>query len=81
MSYRSLLLPVAALAFCVGCQSSFRATTWKGDSSGTLAESASLKAGQAAPLFKLETLDHKKQIDLAGFAGDRPVLLMFGSYT
>ena len=77
MLYRSLLLTVAALAVCVGCQSSLRTTSQEGAS----AQAAPLKTGQAAPMFTLETLDHKKKIDLASFTGDRPVLLMFGSYT
>ena len=78
MSYRSLLLTVSALAVCAGCHSSLRTTRQDGTLSG---RDASLKSGQDAPMFKLATLDHKNQIDLTGFTGDRPVLLMFGSYT
>ncbi len=41
----------------------------------------SLQATEAAPTFKLSTLDSKGEVDLAGFKGDKPVLLFFGSYT
>ena len=81
MLYRSILLTVAVLVACVGCQSSLRATSQGRSASGAATQAAPLKSGQAAPMFTLDTLDHKKKIDLASFTGDRPVLLMFGSYT
>jgi len=40
-----------------------------------------LKVGDTAPLFELQVLDSKKTVDLKSFAGKRPVLLFFGSYT
>lgn len=40
-----------------------------------------LKVGDKAPLFELQVLDSKKKVDLKSFAGKRPVLLFFGSYT
>ncbi len=40
------------------------------------------KVGDAAPLFTLKMLnDESKKVELAGFFGDRPVVLFFGSYT
>lgn len=39
------------------------------------------KVGEDAPPLKLKTLKGKKQVDLASFAGKRPVVLLFGSYT
>ena len=39
------------------------------------------KVGQAAPAFKLKSLDGKTETDLATFRGKRPVVLFFGSYT
>ncbi len=39
------------------------------------------KVGEDAPPLKLKTLEGKKQVDLASFAGKRPVVLLFGSYT
>ena len=39
------------------------------------------KIGEDAPPLKLKTLEGKKQVDLASFAGKRPVVLLFGSYT
>jgi len=39
------------------------------------------KVGEDAPPLKLKTLEGKKQVDLASFAGKKPVVLLFGSYT
>lgn len=40
------------------------------------------KVGDDAPRFTLKMLDDKsKEVQLAGFAGKRPVVLFFGSYT
>ena len=40
------------------------------------------QAGDKAPDFTLPSLDDpKKLVTLSGFAGDRPVALIFGSYT
>jgi len=40
-----------------------------------------LHPGDAAPDFKLQTLDRKSQVALSSFRGSRPVVLIFGSYT
>jgi peroxiredoxin len=37
--------------------------------------------GQAAPTFKLKSLDGNSATELASFNGKRPVILFFGSYT
>lgn len=37
--------------------------------------------GELAPDFSLKTLDGKETIALSNFKGDRPVVLIFGSYT
>src|SRR5690242_5008853 len=50
---------------------------------GTLWKSAragSVSAGDAAPDFRLPTLDHKSTVQLSSFRGVRPVVLVFGSY-
>jgi|GEM_PF-2909794 len=39
------------------------------------------KVGDAAPTFKIKSLDGKHEFDLASFNGKRPVVLFFGSYT
>ncbi len=39
------------------------------------------KVGEAAPAFKLKSLNGKTETDLAAFRGKRPVVLFFGSYT
>ena len=45
------------------------------------ARAGALEVGQAAPDFDLQTLDKSARIRLSSFRGERPVLLVFGSYT
>jgi hypothetical protein len=45
------------------------------------ARAGHVNVGDAAPDFRLPTLDHKNTVQLASFRGDRPVVLVFGSYT
>ena len=66
----------ATLAWCIGCQAPLRAT---GQADG--ARPRGPQAGEKGPLFTLKTLDGKTEVNLAKYAGDRPVLLFFGSYT
>ena len=40
-----------------------------------------LKAGDLAPDFRLPTYDKSSLVQLSKFRGDRPVVLIFGSYT
>lgn len=40
-----------------------------------------LKQGDVALDFKLKTVDGKRQVRLSSFRGDRPVAIIFGSYT
>ena len=40
-----------------------------------------LSVGDPAPEFTLSTYDRSSQIALANFRGQRPVVLVFGSYT
>jgi hypothetical protein len=46
-----------------------------------VARAGSLKAGDPAPDFRLQTYDKSSQVQLSSFRGDRPVVLVFGSYT
>lgn len=39
------------------------------------------KVGDAAPDFKLKSLDGKSETQLSSFKGKKPVVLFFGSYT
>lgn len=39
------------------------------------------KAGEKAPEFTLSTLDGKRSVDLVTLRQQRPVVLLFGSYT
>ena len=45
------------------------------------ARAGQLQAGDGAPDFNLATVDKKSQVRLSSFRGDRPVVLVFGSYT
>ena len=45
------------------------------------ARGGTLSEGQPAPDFTLPTLDHKEQVTLSSHRGQRPVVLVFGSYT
>jgi peroxiredoxin len=40
-----------------------------------------VRVGDAAPDFKLKTLDGAREVQLSAFRGKRPVVLVFGSYT
>jgi hypothetical protein len=48
---------------------------WSWARSGHLAE------GDEAPAFTLPTLDHSDRVSLATHRGQRPVVLVFGSYS
>jgi hypothetical protein len=47
----------------------------------TDARTGTLKVGDPAPDFTVKTLDTKTPMRLASLWGDRPVVLVFGSYT
>jgi hypothetical protein len=47
----------------------------------TRARAGAVKVGDPAPDFRLPTLDRQSAVQLASFRGDRPVVLVFGSYT
>lgn len=47
----------------------------------TRARAGTLNVGDAAPDFNLSTLDKSAHVELAAFRGDKPVVLVFGSYT
>lgn len=40
-----------------------------------------LKVGDPAPDFSLDTYDKKARVQLSSFRGQKPVVLVFGSYT
>jgi hypothetical protein len=46
-----------------------------------LARAGGLKAGDPAPNFDLPAADKQSSVSLASFRGERPVVLIFGSYT
>src|SRR5260370_288839 len=46
-----------------------------------LAPRGDLKVGDAAPDFRLSTLDKTAQVSLSSIRGSKPVVLVFGSYT
>jgi hypothetical protein len=45
------------------------------------ARAGAVQVGDAAPDFRLPTLDHQRTVQLASFRDNRPVVLVFGSYT
>jgi hypothetical protein len=45
------------------------------------AREGALRVGEAAPDFTLETLDGTRRVRLSERRGERPVVLVFGSYT
>jgi hypothetical protein len=45
------------------------------------ARSGRLKVGDPAPDFDLKTVDKQSHVQLASFRGQKPVVLVFGSYT
>jgi hypothetical protein len=47
----------------------------------TRARGGSVQVGDPAPDFSLPTLDHRATVQLSHYRGDRPVVLVFGSYT
>lgn len=47
----------------------------------TRARAGDLRVGDPAPDFTLPTLDGSATVTLSRFRGDRPVALVFGSYT
>ena len=46
-----------------------------------IARAGVLEAGDTAPDFRLPTYDKSSLVQLSSFRGDRPVVLIFGSYT
>jgi len=45
------------------------------------ARAGSLNVGDQAPDFRLRTLDKTAEVSLDSFRGQKPVVLIFGSYT
>ena len=46
-----------------------------------VARAGDLKIGDLAPDFRLRTYEKSSWVQLSSFRGDRPVVLIFGSYT
>jgi len=47
----------------------------------SIARAGSLQSGDPAPDFRLQTYDKSSRVQLSSFRGERPVVLIFGSYT
>jgi hypothetical protein len=47
----------------------------------TRARAGTVNVGDMAPDFGLPAVDHRSAVQLSSFRGDRPVVLVFGSYT
>jgi peroxiredoxin len=46
-----------------------------------VARGGQLKVGDMAPDFRLQTVDRQNLVQLSSFRRERPVVLVFGSYT
>ena len=46
-----------------------------------IARGGELRVGDAAPAFNLRTADKRDHVSLSSFRGQKPVVLVFGSYT
>jgi hypothetical protein len=46
-----------------------------------VARAGNVKVGDMAPDFSLESPDHKSSLRLSSLRGEKPVVLVFGSYT
>jgi hypothetical protein len=46
-----------------------------------IARAGRLRVGETAPDFDLPTADKQARVELAAFRGQKPVVLVFGSYT
>ena len=46
-----------------------------------VARTGHVRLGQVAPDFTLESADHKSHFQLSSLRGQKPVVLVFGSYT
>lgn len=46
-----------------------------------IARKGTHSVGEMAPDFALETTDHSSTVQLSSFRGEKPVVLVFGSYT
>jgi len=47
----------------------------------SIAREGDLQPGEMAPDFELERHDHTGRVRLSSYRGDKPVVLVFGSYT
>ena len=46
-----------------------------------VARKGDLRVGDPAPDFSLPTVDRKSSVQLSSFRGQKPIVLVFGSYT
>ena len=69
------LMPVLLIALAAGDADA------QGRGSRMRPEGKAPRIGDVAPTFTLKSLDGKSETNLADFAGKRPVVLYFGSYT
>jgi hypothetical protein len=53
----------------------------QGKAKGERPQEGKLQPGDEAPNFKLRRLNAAEEVELASFRGQRPVVLVFGSYT
>jgi len=58
-----------------------RAKRMRGMRERMMKDDGAPKVGDVAPTFALKTLEGEEVVDLGAFKGDKPAVLIFGSYT
>ena len=71
--------PVAAIALMAATLPAFAALPFK--PLWQVARAGRVSIGDMAPDFSLESTDHKSSFRLSSLRGEKPVVLVFGSYT
>ena len=78
---RSILLHVALLSIFLHCVQVVEAQRPRRPQGRPLRAPDKLQEGDTAPDFTLKQMDGKEAVTLSSFQGERPVALIFGSYT
>ena len=78
---RKAIACLLALAGLVALAQMAEAQRQRGRRKGDFRVPDKIKVGDTAPDFRLKSLDGKQTVELSSFKGDKPVVLIFGSYT
>ncbi len=75
------ILMTLSVVFMLGIAAAEAQPSGRGRGKGKHGPDKAPKIGDVAPNFKLKSLDGKSETELATFKGEKPVVLIFGSYT